>query len=94
MCEGWRLIIWLVSLPRWVVIIMYIEYIPVIIMLIPIRIMVKFDQENNDMVMNNSPILPSKLQLRTDPQPYYNHGPRTSNGLPTYSHMMTDSKSS
>lgn len=35
---------------------MYIEYIPVIIMLIPIRIMVKFDQENNDMVMNNSPI--------------------------------------
>ena len=39
MCEGWRLIIWLVSLPRWVVIIMYIEYIPVIIMLIPIRIM-------------------------------------------------------
>jgi len=25
-------------------------------MLIPIRIMVKFDQENNDMVMNNSPI--------------------------------------
>ena len=56
MCEGWRLIIWLVSVPRWVLIIMYTEYTPVIIMLIPIRIMVKFDQENNDMVMNNSPI--------------------------------------
>ena len=54
MCEGWRLIIWLVSLPRWVIIIMYIEYIPVIIMLIPMRIMVKFDQENNDMVINLS----------------------------------------
>lgn len=35
---------------------MYIEYIAVITILIPMRIIEKLDQENNDMVMNNSPI--------------------------------------
>lgn len=55
-CDGWRLFIWLVSLPRCVVMIMYIEYIPVMIMLIPMRIIEKLDQENSDIVMNNSPI--------------------------------------
>lgn len=47
---------WFVNLPRWVVIIIYIEYIPVIIMLIPMRIIEKLDQENNDIVINSSPI--------------------------------------
>lgn len=48
--------IWLVSFPRWVVIIIYIEYMPVIIILIPIRIIEKLDQENSDMVINSSPM--------------------------------------
>lgn len=54
--DGWRLFIWLVSFPRWVVIIIYIEYMPVIIILIPIRIIEKLDQENSDMVINSSPM--------------------------------------
>lgn len=48
--------IWLVSFPRWVVIIIYIEYMPVIIILIPIRMIEKLDQENSDMVINSSPM--------------------------------------
>lgn len=36
--------------------IIYIEYIAVITMLIPIRIIEKLDQENSDMAINNSPI--------------------------------------
>lgn len=47
---------WLVSFPRWVVIIIYIEYMPVIIMLIPMRIIERLDQENSDIVINSSPI--------------------------------------
>lgn len=37
-------------------IIIYIEYMPVIIMLTPIRIIEKLDQENSDMVINSSPM--------------------------------------
>lgn len=37
-------------------IIIYIEYMPVIIMLAPIRIIEKLDQENSDMVINSSPM--------------------------------------
>lgn len=55
-CDGCRLFMWLVNFPRCVVIIMYIEYIPVIIMLIPMRIIEKLDQENSDIVINSSPI--------------------------------------
>ena len=46
----------MVSFPRWVVINIYIEYMPVIIILIPMRIIEKFDQEKSDIVINNSPI--------------------------------------
>lgn len=35
---------------------MYIEYNPVMIILIPMRMIEKLDQENNDMVINSSPI--------------------------------------
>lgn len=54
--EGWRLFMWLVSFPRWVVIIIYIEYIPVMIMLVAIRMIEGFDQENVAITMNNSPM--------------------------------------
>lgn len=37
-------------------IIIYIEYMPVIIIFIPIRIIEKLDQENSDMVINSSPM--------------------------------------
>lgn len=56
MCEGWRLFIWLVSLPRCVVMIMYIEYKEVMRMLAPKRIIDRLDQENNETVIINSPI--------------------------------------
>lgn len=46
----------MVSFPRWVVIIIYIEYMPVIIILIPIRIIEKLDQEKSNITINNSPI--------------------------------------
>lgn len=48
--------IWLVNLPRWVVITIYIVYIPVMIMFTAIRIMEGLDQENIDITMNSSPI--------------------------------------
>lgn len=37
-------------------IIIYIEYIPVMMMLVPIRIMEKLDQENSEIVIYNSPM--------------------------------------
>lgn len=54
--EGCRLFIWLVSLPRWVVIIIYIVYVAVIMMLIAIRIMEGLDQENIDITIKSSPM--------------------------------------
>lgn len=48
--------IWLVSLPRWVVIIMYIEYIPVMTMFVAMRIIEGLDQENVAITINNSPM--------------------------------------
>lgn len=36
--------------------IIYIEYIPVIMMFVPMRIIEKLDQENKEIVMNSSPI--------------------------------------
>lgn len=48
--------IWLVNLPRWVVITIYIVYIPVMIMFTAMRIMEGLDQENIDITMNSSPI--------------------------------------
>lgn len=53
--EGCKLIIWLVNLPRWVVIIIYIVYIPVMMMFEAMRMMEGFDQENIDITINNSP---------------------------------------
>lgn len=44
------------SLPRWVVIIIYIEYRAVMIMFIPVRMMEGLDQENVDITMNSSPM--------------------------------------
>lgn len=37
-------------------------------------------------------ILPSKLKLRTDPQPYHNPSPRLTDHPPPYSSLMTASK--
>lgn len=54
-CDGCRLFIWLVSLPRWVVITIYIVYIPVIMILIAMRMIEGFDQENIDITMKSSP---------------------------------------
>ena len=56
MCEGWRLFIWLVSLPHCVVIIMYMEYKDVIKMLVLRRKTAGLDQENSETVIINSPI--------------------------------------
>lgn len=47
---------WLVNLPRWVVIIIYIEYIPVMTIFVAIRVIEGLDQENVAMTINNSPI--------------------------------------
>lgn len=47
---------WLVNLPRWVVIIMYIEYIPVITIFVAIRAIEGLDQENVAITINNSPM--------------------------------------
>lgn len=47
---------WLVNLPRWVVIIMYIEYMPVITMFVAMRAIEGFDQENVAITINNSPM--------------------------------------
>lgn len=47
---------WLVNLPRWVVIIMYIEYIPVITIFVAMRAIEGLDQENVAMTINNSPM--------------------------------------
>lgn len=47
---------WLVNLPRWVVIIMYIEYMPVITMFVAMRAIEGFDQENIAITINNSPM--------------------------------------
>lgn len=47
---------WLVNLPRWVVIIIYIEYIPVMTIFVAIRAIEGLDQENVAMTINNSPI--------------------------------------
>lgn len=47
---------WLVSLPRWVVIIIYIEYIPVMTIFVAMRIMEGLDQENVAITINSSPI--------------------------------------
>lgn len=41
-----------------------------------------------------TPILSSKYQLWTNPQPNHNYSSRPTNNLPTNSHMMTISKSS
>lgn len=54
--EGWRLFMWLVSFPRWVVMIMYIEYMAVMMMFMPVRMMEGLDQENIDITMNSSPM--------------------------------------
>ena len=54
--EGVILLIWCVCLLRCVVISMYIEYRAVITMLVPIKIMVKFDHEKVDITTNSSPI--------------------------------------
>lgn len=43
-------------MPRWVVIIIYIVYIPVMTIFTAIRIMEGLDQENIDITINNSPI--------------------------------------
>lgn len=47
---------WLVNLPRWVVIIMYIEYTPVITIFVAIRAIEGLDQENVAITINNSPM--------------------------------------
>lgn len=47
---------WLVNLPRWVVIIMYIEYMPVITMFVAMRAIEGLDQENVAITINNSPM--------------------------------------
>lgn len=47
---------WLVNLPRWVVIIMYIEYIPVITIFVAMRAIEGLDQENVAMIINSSPM--------------------------------------
>lgn len=55
-CVGCKLFMWLVSLPRCVMMIMYIEYKEVIRMFVPKRIMDGLDQENRDTVIISSPI--------------------------------------
>lgn len=47
---------WLVNLPRWVVMIMYIEYIPVITIFVAIRAIEGVDQENVAITINSSPM--------------------------------------
>lgn len=47
---------WLVNLPRWVVIIMYIEYMPVITMFVAMRAIEGLDQENVAITINSSPM--------------------------------------
>ena len=54
--EGIILLMWCIHLPRCVVISMYIEYRAVITMLVPIKMIVRFDPEKVDMTMNNPPI--------------------------------------
>lgn len=55
-CDGCKLIMWFVSFPRWVVMIMYMEYSEVIRILQPRSRIVGLDQENNEIVINSSPI--------------------------------------
>lgn len=47
---------WFVIFPRWVMIIMYIEYRAVVTMLIPVRIIEELDQLNKDVMIMSSPI--------------------------------------
>lgn len=54
--EGVRLLTWYVCLPYCVVISIYREYRVVITMFVPIRMMVRFDHENMDIITNSSPI--------------------------------------
>lgn len=54
--EGIILLMWCVRLPRCVVISMYIEYRAVITMLLPIKMIVRFDPEKVDMTMKSPPI--------------------------------------
>lgn len=54
--DGLMLLIWCVNLPRWVVMSIYSEYRAVISIFNPIRMIVVFDQENEDSTMRISPI--------------------------------------
>ena len=54
--KGVILLIWCVYLPRCVIISIHIEYRAVITMLVPIKIMIKFDHEKIDITTNSSPI--------------------------------------
>ena len=54
--KGVILLIWCVYLPRCVIISIHIEYRAVITMLVPIKMIVRFDPEKVDMTMNNPPI--------------------------------------
>lgn len=55
-CEGCKLIIWSVIFPRWVEMIIYMEYREVIKILRPMRMIDEFAQENMDVVIISSPI--------------------------------------
>ena len=54
--DGVRLLMWWGVFPRCVMINIYIEYRAVISMLIPMKIIVKFDHVNDDMMIASSPI--------------------------------------
>lgn len=54
--DGLMLLMWYVNLPRWVVISIYSEYSAVINIFSPMRIIVMFDQENDDNTIRISPI--------------------------------------
>ena len=54
--EGVILLMWCVHLLRCVVISIYIEYRDIITILVPIRIIVRFDHEKVDITTNSSPV--------------------------------------